>query len=117
MTTQMYSVDEVAELLGLHVKTVRSYVRDGRLSAVRIGKQYRIARPDLEAFTGQAGLAAEATGRTRHAEVSSIVQIDGSSEAVSRLSQTILALLQGRAGERAPLRVETVLDVDRGSLK
>jgi excisionase family DNA binding protein len=30
----------------LHVRTVRKYVRDGRLKAVRIGKQYRIARDD-----------------------------------------------------------------------
>jgi DNA-directed RNA polymerase specialized sigma24 family protein len=31
MTQQYYSVDQVAELLGLHVKTVRAYVREGRL--------------------------------------------------------------------------------------
>jgi len=51
--SQPYSVDQVASLLGLHVKTVRGYVRDGRLKAVRIGKQYRITREDLEAFAGQ----------------------------------------------------------------
>ena len=52
MLQEMYSVDQVAAQLGLHVRTVRSYVRDGRLKAVRIGKQYRIAREDLEALTG-----------------------------------------------------------------
>ena len=46
-------MEQVAERLGLHVKTVRNYVRDGRLKAVRIGKQYRIARADLEALTGR----------------------------------------------------------------
>jgi excisionase family DNA binding protein len=50
---QLYSVDQVAELLGLHVKTVRNYVREGQLRAVCIGKQYRIALEDLEAFTGR----------------------------------------------------------------
>lgn len=53
MPQQYYSVDQVAELLDLHVRTVRGYVRDGRLKATRIGKQYRIAREDLEAFTGR----------------------------------------------------------------
>jgi hypothetical protein len=41
------------------VKTVRNYVRDGRLKAVRIGKQYRIAREDLEAFMGGVADTAE----------------------------------------------------------
>ena len=44
MSEELYSVEQVAERLGLHVKTVRSYVREGRLKAVRIGKQYRIGR-------------------------------------------------------------------------
>ncbi|WP_141724717.1 helix-turn-helix domain-containing protein, partial [Streptomyces niveus] len=48
---ELYSVGEVAERLGLHVRTVRNYVRDGRLKAVRIGKQYRISRADFEALT------------------------------------------------------------------
>ncbi len=43
---------------------------DGRLKAVRIGRQYRIAREDLEAFMGGAAEpAAEAAGR-RHVEAS-----------------------------------------------
>ena len=54
MTDEWFSVDQVAQRLGLHVRTVRNYVRDGRLKAVRIGKQYRIARSDLEELTGRA---------------------------------------------------------------
>jgi excisionase family DNA binding protein len=58
MSPTMYSPDEVADLLGLHVRTIRHYVRDGRLPAVRIGKQYRISEADLRAFTGGAPAAA-----------------------------------------------------------
>ncbi|MBN9569617.1 MAG: helix-turn-helix domain-containing protein, partial [Alphaproteobacteria bacterium] len=54
MTQDFYSVEQVAERLGLHVKTVRSYIREGKLNAVRIGKQYRIAHADLAALTGGA---------------------------------------------------------------
>jgi len=53
MPQDLYSVERVADLLNLHVRTVRNYVREGRLKAVRIGKQYRIAREDLEAMTGR----------------------------------------------------------------
>ena len=52
MSEQLLSPHQVADALGLHVRTVRNYVRDGRLPATRVGKQYRIAREDLEKFFG-----------------------------------------------------------------
>lgn len=42
------SVDDVADRLQLRPRTVREYIRAGRLQATRIGKQYRIRREDLE---------------------------------------------------------------------
>jgi excisionase family DNA binding protein len=116
----MYSVEQVAESLGLHVKTVRGYVRDGRLKAVRIGKQYRIAAADLEEFIGHpvAASARETARRDRHVEVSSIVQIDAiSPEAMGRLTTTVMAAVGGRSSGDTPLRIETVYDEERASLK
>ncbi|GAA2904682.1 helix-turn-helix domain-containing protein [Streptosporangium fragile] len=119
VSQHLYSVDQVADLLGLHVKTVRGYVRDGRLKAVRIGKRYRIAREDLEAFTGHpvAALPHEDARRRSHAEVSGIVLIDAiSPEAMTRLSNTIMAAAaHPRGGAR--LHVETVYDEERASMK
>jgi excisionase family DNA binding protein len=109
---ERYTVDQVANLLGLHVKTVRNYVRDGRLPAVRIGKQYRIAREDLAAFTG---LPIEEAARPRHAEVTSIVQVDGVSRGeLDRISTMVLASL---AGQPHGLRVEFAYDEERAHLK
>src|ERR1700694_4259582 len=99
MPQELYSVHQVAERLGLHVRTVRNYVRDGRLKAVRIGKQYRIAREHLEALTGQAAMArgTESVPPRRHAEVSSIVQIEAISfDAASRVTNTLLAAAKSR---------------------
>ncbi|WP_197084568.1 helix-turn-helix domain-containing protein [Saccharothrix sp. ST-888] len=113
-----YSVDQVASLLGLHVRTIRTYVRDGRLKAARVGKQYRIAREDLEAFTGTP--APSPARRTRHAEVSAIVQIEAiSPEATTRLTNTVMAVAMGRhdGGTGDRLRVETVYDEERAALK
>ncbi|MDH6118536.1 helix-turn-helix domain-containing protein [Kitasatospora sp. GAS204B] len=113
-----YSVDQVADLLGLHVRTVRSYVRDGRLKATRVGKQYRITREDLAVFTGAPAPAS--VGRVRHAEVSAVVQIDAiSAEEATRLVNTVVATVQGpRSGGAADhLRVEHVYDEERATLK
>ncbi|MGC5014444.1 helix-turn-helix domain-containing protein [Streptosporangium sp. DT93] len=120
MSQQPYSVEQVAHLLGLHVKTVRGYVRDGRLKATRIGKQYRIARQDLEVFTGRpATPPADGTARPRrHAEVSAIVQVDAiGTEEMSRLSNLLMALAAGGAPGGGRLRVETVHDEERASMK
>ncbi|MFD7314831.1 helix-turn-helix domain-containing protein [Streptomyces sp. NPDC059883] len=122
MAQRYYSVDQVAELLDLHVRTVRGYVRDGRLKAARIGKQYRIAREDLEAFTGHpAPASAPSAGRGgRHAEASVVVRIDEiGPEATIRLTNTVMAAIAHGGGQDGGerLRVETVYDEERAVLK
>ena len=120
MFPEMYSVEQVAEILGLHVRTVRNYVREGRLKAVRIGKQYRIAREDLAAMTGRDTPAAgsEAPGNPRSIEVSSIIEVERiDREAVLRLANRLVATAKNRGHEDQALRLETVYDDRRGRLK
>lgn len=106
---EQYTVEQVADLLDLHVKTVRGYIRDGRLPAVRIGKRYRIAKDDLAAFTGL-----PAPG-PRRAEASSIVQVDGIARAdMDRVSTMVLSSLADRPHG---LRVEFAYDEEREHLK
>ena len=109
MTQELYSVEQVAERLGLHVRTVRGYVRDQRLKAVRIGKQYRISAADLAAFTG----VPTPSVAPRAAEATSIVELEGIDRAAAdRLSTYVHGSIHGQA-----LRVETVHDPDRARLK
>jgi len=120
MTQELYSVEQVATRLGLHVRTVRNYVRNGRLKAIRIGKQYRIAREHLEALTGRPPAASGTEGETprRHVEVSSIVQIEAISvEAASRVTNAMMAAAKGRPEADEPLRIDTIYDQERARLK
>lgn len=115
----LYSVEQVAERLGLHVRTVRAYVRDGRLKATRIGKQYRIAHADLEALIGARVDQSAPAGRTRHVDVSAIVDIEVvSPEAAMRITNGLVgaANMNARTGTER-LRVDTAYDETRARLK
>jgi excisionase family DNA binding protein len=116
MAQELYSVEQVANQLGLHVRTIRNYVRDGRLKAVRIGKQYRITREDLEEFTGTPAAVIEVDRSTRHVEASSIVHIDAVDQATAdRLSTHIHGALN--QPEAINLKAETIYDEERAVLK
>ncbi len=129
MADQLYSADEAAQILGLQVRTVRNYVRDGLLPGVRIGKQYRIARADLEAFTDGLGprdgrrgpqeAQPEASGPVGSAaEVSSVVQLDGvAASAADRLERTLAAASLAAGASGTSTRVEPIYDEARRRLR
>jgi excisionase family DNA binding protein len=116
MTASLYSAEEVADVLGLHVRTVRGYVRDGRLPAVRIGKQYRIAEQDLREFTG--GQPVQPERVARRVEVSAIVQIDAiGRDAMDRLTTHVVGAATSGSRDRPRLHVQSIYDEPRNSLK
>jgi len=118
MSTQLYTADEVAGLLNLHVKTIRRYVRDGRLKARRIGKEYRIARADLDDFAGETRPDDTQVPRTRHVIASTIVDVDVISPDEShRITTMIMASLNSRKGEADFPRVDTIYDPEQAKLR
>lgn len=116
---QLFTVDEVADRLNLHVKTVRRFIRDGRLPAKRIGKEYRITRDALDEFGGTTAEPATTTGpRARHVLVSSIVDVDAiSPEDSQRITTLIMAGLNARRGEPDFPRVDSLYEPERGRLR
>jgi len=50
MAEQTFTTEEVADLLDVDIQTVRRWCREGELTAAKMGRNYRISRPDLEAF-------------------------------------------------------------------
>src|ERR1700744_6385971 len=116
-TEAMFSLEQVAERLGLKVRTVRTYVRTGRLKAFRIGKQYRVAREDLESITGPRGWHASIAKYLR-AEVSSVIQADAVSQATAdRITNHLLGATKAPRDDGATLRVETIYDRAHAQIK
>ena len=47
---RLYTCEEVAEMYRVKVATVWAWVREGKLKAFRVGKQYRIPKESLSEF-------------------------------------------------------------------
>lgn len=65
MENDVYTVEQVAELLNLHPKTVRRFIQDGKLKARKIGKQWRISGADLRDLTGNQGADSQETSDSK----------------------------------------------------
>ncbi len=115
MSNILLSVEQAAEELRLHPKTVLRYIRDGRLPATRVGKSYRITRDKLDAFAGAASGRAEAALRARTTCVVDIPAIAaGQAERLALFLQS--AALSGDA-TTPPLHFQTAFDPLTESMK
>lgn len=47
---RLFSTNEAAALLLLHPETVRRFIREGQIKAVKLGRKLHIERGELEAF-------------------------------------------------------------------
>ncbi len=47
---KLYTMPEVAEILKVHVNTVRRLLKASKLEAVKVGNQYRISEEQLNAY-------------------------------------------------------------------
>ena len=50
MQEKFYTIDQIAEILGMHHKTIRKFITEGKLRANKVGKQWRISGHDLSLF-------------------------------------------------------------------
>lgn len=47
---RLYSVQEIAQLLQVHFRTVYQLIYTHQLHAIKVGRVYRISKPQLEDF-------------------------------------------------------------------
>ncbi len=115
MSNMLMTVEQAAEELKLHPKTVLRYIREGRLHATRIGKAYRIDRSKLDAF---AGMASGHTRPPRDVRATVIVEVPAlATEAAERMTTFLGAAALGGDAETRPLHVNTAFDPTSGNLK
>lgn len=106
MTDDLFTVETAAARLGLHPKTVLRLIREGRLRATRIGKSYRIARADFEAFSGLPPAPAAPPVRA-----TCIVELpDLAMAQAERLAATLTAAVVTREPRPVPIHLTTAYD-------
>lgn len=115
-----YSPEEVGELLGLHARTIRRYIREGRIKATRIGKQYRINVQDFNAFAGSHDpLRAPAPmHRGRRVFVSTTVDIEAiSPEESQNVINQLTAAFSTDRDESSGRRLDSIYYEEQGRLR
>jgi excisionase family DNA binding protein len=116
----LLSVEQVAEILKLNVRTVRNYVRRGTLKATRIGKQYRVGLGDLEAFTGRPVESHDerVLGAGGRVDVSTVINIEGVTAALAgRMTSTLMATANVLRSIEQPVAVSTAYEEQRDRLR
>ncbi|MCX8999104.1 helix-turn-helix domain-containing protein [Rhizobiaceae bacterium BDR2-2] len=115
MSKPLFTVEQAAQQLNLHPKTVLRYIRDGRLTATRMGKSYRIPRAELDAF---AGLASGGAQTGPEARTTCITDMPGVTvEAAERISTFLQSAAMTGDASTPPLHLQTAFDPLAQTLK
>ena len=118
MTQAFLTVEDVANRLDLHTRTIHRYIREGRLKAARIGKSYRITEADLRELTGEPAVQVPTTSGAVHASASCIIELEniGKDDAI-RITNGLVAAAGGQRQGDPSFRVDTIYDTERARLK
>lgn len=60
---KVYTLDEVADILKVTKRTLYTYVKEGKLSAVKMGRYWRVTQDSLQAFISTGTPVADANRR------------------------------------------------------
>lgn len=103
-----YTVEQVAEVLTMHPKTIQKYIREGKLPAEKIGKGWRILENDLQAFLGKSDSAKNSKEKAVASAVIDI-PVEDAGEA-SDIERILIAALNSKPDEygRTALHVQYV---------
>jgi excisionase family DNA binding protein len=50
---KFYNTEEAARVLGVNVQTMRRYLRDGKVRAIRLGRDWRISEAAFDELAGR----------------------------------------------------------------
>lgn len=114
MSGTLVTVEQAAQYLHLHPKTVLRYIREGRLPATLVGKSYRIARATLDEFGGGANAPVAAPS----VRATCIVDIPNVSvHTAERLATYLQCAAMSSRADTPPLHLQTAFAPDDKSMK
>src|SRR5581483_2353805 len=103
MSDKVYTVEQFAELVKLHPKTVLRFIKEGRVRAVKVGRGYRILRSELEAMTG-AVFGRPDRSPVRVTSIIDIPEVDP--QAAQRFGRMLPSLRMGRDTPEDPMSLD-----------
>jgi excisionase family DNA binding protein len=119
----LYSVPEVADALSLHPKTVARFIREGRIAARKIGREWRVSAADLARYAhGElAGGPEESTSErtlSDRLDVSAVIQLtEANSREVSRIANSLLAALTSKDPSWGDARHDVIFHPETGTAR
>lgn len=105
MSEEVYTVEQFAERLKVHPKTVLRFIKEGRLRAVKVGRAYRILRSDLEAFGIVAPRNPAAARTTAIVDVPNVTP-----DRAQQIARTLSAARMGAETPAEPMRLDVAHD-------
>jgi len=63
---KVYTLDEVADILKVTKRTLYSYVKEGKLTAVKMGKYWRVSEENLQTFISNGSPVLECNRRKQN---------------------------------------------------
>jgi excisionase family DNA binding protein len=112
MSGELLSVEQVAERLQIHPKTVLKFIREQKLRASKVGKQYRVLRSDIDTFSGA---PTAQPPRSRATAIIDIEDVDGA--LLQRLTATLMGARTGTTSGDGALSLNIAHDPLRRSIK
>ncbi len=106
MKETYYTVEQIAQMLSIHPKTIQRYIREGKINAVKLGKSWRVSGHDLSLFTEGTTSVPEKEGaetESASARVSAVIDIEtGNRKHAMHILNGVTALMNSKphdAGE------------------
>lgn len=114
MIEKYFTVDQIADMLKIHPKTVQRYIREGKLKANKVGKSWRVSGHDLSIFTEGSGdnvsmpFDAGESNTRKEIKVSAVIDIPVSNtDASIRIANTLTAVLKAKSAEYGDSSLQT----------
>lgn len=117
MERYLYTIEKVAEFLDVHKKTILRYIKEGKLTANKVGGRWRIHGNDLTSFIGAKGAPDESSARMQKPKaditpepwISAVVHAENKNrDEFIRISNALIAIKSGAHDQDRRCRIDAV---------